>query len=121
MDDSCTKVTEQLRVGQGEARRQYADYGVGAAIERDGATDDVGIAGKAAAPETFSKDDNIVAGLLFCRQEGAAENGPHAEQRKEIRSVWGDTDLLRLAAAARGTDSVPMAAKPWKDCACCRQ
>ena len=84
---------------QREAGGQHADYGVRAAIERNGAADDIGIGGEAATPETFGEEDDIVAGLLFRGKKRAAENGLDAQQREEIRGVLRDADLLRLGAA----------------------
>ncbi len=61
--------------------------------------DDIGIGGKAATPETFGEQDDLMAGLLFRRKKCAAENGLHAEERKKIGGVLGDANLLRLGAA----------------------
>jgi hypothetical protein len=91
----------QPRRGQHEAGGQDADDGVGPAVQRDGATDDVGIGGEAAAPETFRENDNVMVRLLFCRQQGSAKNGLDAEQRKEVGGVLRDADDLRRAAAER--------------------
>ena len=95
----AAETAKQLCAGQGEAGRQDADDSVGAAVEWNSAADDPGIGGEAATPETCGEKDDIVAGLLFCGKEGAAEHGMDAEEREEIGRVLGYANLLRLAAA----------------------
>ena len=70
----------EARRGQHEVCWQDTEDRVRVAIERDGAADDACIGGEAATPEAFGENDDIVAGLLFSRQQRAAENGLDAEQ-----------------------------------------
>ncbi len=97
----AAEAAKEFCTGQREACRQYADDGVRVAIERNGTSDDVGIGGEAATPETFGEENDMVPRLLFRRQKCAAEDGLHTEERKKIRGVLGDADLLRLGATER--------------------
>ena len=75
-------------------RRNDADHLVILAVEQDRLADQRRVRVEARAPERFRKDhDAVVAFPLLFRQESAAQDGFHAEEREEI---VGNVDAPRI-------------------------
>lgn len=89
--------------GDLEAWGHDADNGVGRAVERDGLSDDGGIAAEAVAPETVAEDDDGGgAGVVFLFIEDPAEEGLDAEQGEHVSGALHAIEADRLAIAGKG-------------------
>ena len=83
-----------------KAGRHHADDGVSFVVEKNILTDDVGRAAEAGLPQTITEDNSSIrAGPILLRQEGAAQNRLHAEQRKKICAHAVSLDFFRFTAA----------------------
>ncbi len=73
-------------IGHFELRRENADDGGGPPVERNGATGEIEITGKARAPQAVGDEgDTRRVGAVFIAGEIAAEEGLNAEGWKESR------------------------------------
>ncbi len=70
-----------------ERFRHDADDGIGFAIKKDAAADDIAIGSEMVAPEIVAEQDDVtLAGAVFVRCERTAQQWLDTEQRKKIRS-----------------------------------
>ena len=83
-----------------EVGAHHADDGVGRVVERDLFADQLLVARKASAEETFAQDDDVVTRFILTRSEGATEYGFGSEHGEEIRRALHPFDALRLSAIA---------------------
>ena len=87
-------------VGRLEPGPHHADDLVRLAVDRDRAADHGGIAAVAALPEAVAQDDDVRVGPIFLFGEGAAQDGPAAQQAEDPRRDERRGHALRIAVAA---------------------
>jgi hypothetical protein len=83
-------------------RGNYADDGVGLAIEFDRLADGVWIGGEVFLPEFVAEDDGAIAGLHVGGGEHAAVQRADSENREEIFGDFRRFEALRFGAAFGG-------------------
>ena len=82
--------------------RQHADDGMGAAVDRDGLADDVGIGVVATPPELIGEDDHWTgARLVVGRVDLTTQRRHDAEQAEQARAHRSAHDALGIAASGQ--------------------
>jgi hypothetical protein len=95
-------------LGPAESRGHDPDHRHRAAVERDGAAGQRGIAGEALAPEPVAQHHRLGQGNGFVRgTERAADQGRNAERLEEAGAHEASRELLRpFEAGERGTERI---------------